>query len=227
MGQSQEPRRSPPLMFCHALIATPVEYPLRQCWNQLMFEFEKAACEKFDALAAAAGLKVASSHSSALRYESDSVFLQIFFDHKKTSVLIVEIGQKATAELQTERPFGLIEIMNMRGSPEVNYISGFRPMSQESLVQALEHLSKHTNEFAGKLLRNDASEFQALAAYRKNECTNRANPKNIRAARAEAKTALLSEDHFGFIKALRSIEVVLTSGERLSLVLAEKKILWG
>ncbi len=192
-----------------------------------MFQFEKAVSEKFDSLATEAGLKVSLSQPSAMRYENDNIFLQIFFDHKKTSVLIVELGHRAAFEMQSERPFGLIEILKMRASPEVNYISGFRPMSQETLVQSLEHLRLLTEKFAGKLLRNEDGEFQALVAYRKNECMNRANPKDMRAARAEAKDAMTKGDYFGFIKALRSIESVLTAGERQNLLLAEKKILWG
>lgn len=188
-----------------------------------MLSFETAIEDTILTWAKTQGLSLAMSSPRAARLESENVFLQFLFDNGRSYLLVVELGQKGPQE----RPFGLHEVLKMNKSPDERFLTALTPMGQETLSAALDNIKKWLEQFALALLQNDAAAFTKLQAFRKSACMEMAEPKKMRAARAEAKALLEKGNPLGYIRVMRTIEIILTPSERQELARAEKQVLWG
>jgi hypothetical protein len=148
----------------------------------------------------------------AVRYENESVFLNINFDGQRSFELGVEIGKISLIE--SERPFSLGEILRLCGPEHSALIDGLMIREAIHLPEALRHLAELTSNHAAEFLRGGDLPFAKLASQRQTEGDLYALEKTIHTARARSEVAWKKRDHRGVVSALAPIEQHLSPAER-------------
>lgn len=114
-------------------------------------------------------LCVAQPHEHAVKYESSSASLLVYYDYvqdHEAGVTIEKIPNPGGIEW---RPFELWEVLRSQNSPEGGTSGYLRLEDLLRLSLALERLAKLTKDWAEKLLDGDPEEFARLAEFRRCE----------------------------------------------------------
>jgi len=130
-----------------------------------MDQFEASVRRFFDPIADAAGMGCTVEEGIRVRFENESVFLEVLFDTRRWREISVVIGQREhTPEMF---PVNLVDVLRAYGYPDLSQVEALRGSTDEAVDQAIEILAGLTQKYALKLFGNDRGEFLYVAAYRK------------------------------------------------------------
>jgi hypothetical protein len=135
-------------------------------YHSTMSPFVGAVHRFFDSIIKPERMRPVVQEDNKVRYENESVFLDILFDAHRSYEISVVIGKLSTAETSGGRSFDLAEVLSMRTYPALPEISALRGPGQEPVATEVERLSRLTNQYAIRLLQHDEAYFPELATFR-------------------------------------------------------------
>jgi hypothetical protein len=151
-----------------------------------MNPFVDAAHRFFDPISRIADMACVTEKGAQVRYENESVFMDVVFDAHRSYEISVVIGELSAPKTQKGMPFDLGIILRMQAypsDPEPCLMIGNNP---STITVGIERLAKLTKEHAVDLLKHDEGKFLEVATFLKwaslKYAWDRNIPKSVTAA---------------------------------------------
>jgi len=147
----------------------------------VMDPFENSVRRFFDPIAKAAGMARKVEAPDSVRFENETVFLEVSFDRRRWREISVAIGQRVCTPGMF--PFNLVDILRACGYPNLSQVEALRGPTAEAIDEAIEILAGLTEKYALELLRNNREEFLYVGTFRHwaslKYARERNNPKSV------------------------------------------------
>jgi|SRR5579859_2457967 len=149
-----------------------------------MEQFKTSVHRFFDPIGSAAGLACTAETPDHVRFENETVFLEVSFDRRRSREISVAIGQRLrTPEMFA---FNLVDVLRACGYPNLSQVEALRGATAEAVDGAIEILAGLTEKYALELLHNNREEFLYVGTFRRwaslKYAWERNNPKSMIAA---------------------------------------------
>lgn len=165
------------------------------------------------------GLRIVEQKSTCVRYESPSVFVNVY--HGRASYeLDVEIGRMT----EPARWVALGEILVLADAPELESRQGFCVLTRERVREFVPKLADLFRRYAGRFLRCDAAVYQAAWQARSTWSVQYEKHVKLRIVRYQAELARQEKRFAKLVELYESIGDDLTEVEVRRLAYARKKI---
>ncbi|MGA8431383.1 MAG: hypothetical protein WB729_16290 [Candidatus Sulfotelmatobacter sp.] len=131
----------------------------------MMDRFEDSVHRFFDPIGNVAGMVCRAEAPDHVRFDNQTVFLEVWFDRHRTRELSVTIGQcERTTEMA---PFDLTDVLRAYGSPDLSQVSVLRGSTVEGIDKKIKLLAGLTEKYALELLQNNREEFLYVTTFRR------------------------------------------------------------
>ena len=183
--------------------------------------FVEAVNKYFLFLKSTYNFKVLTINDSYIRFESARVFINIQIDSGRTFEISITLGELSKKYENSERAFGLDEILRMQKVNENTYILATSIDAIDSSAERLSFLlQKHCKEF----LKGSELEFMRLSKYRDSQCTAYEERVYLEQKRKEAELAWKNKNFQSVVDAYLSIENHLSPAEVKKLSYSKTKL---
>src|ERR1039457_1047143 len=129
-----------------------------------MEQFKTSVHRFFDPIGSAGGLACTAEAPDHVRFENETVFLEVLFDRRRWREITVMIGRREHSPEMF--PFNLVDVLRAYGYPNLSQVSVLRGSTDEAVDEAIEILAGLTQKYASELLRNNREEFLYVGAFR-------------------------------------------------------------
>jgi hypothetical protein len=158
---------------------------------------------------------------SYIRYESESVFVNIQIDSHRTCEISISLGELNKLYDGAERPFSLAEVINLQKLDETTYLKATNSIALESSIEKLALLlAEHCKEY----LKNSELAFKRLSKFRDSQCLAYEEEAYLEQQRRQALFAWKNKNFHDVVKAYLSIKKHLSQGELKKLSYARKQV---
>lgn len=160
-----------------------------------MNRFEDAVRQFFDPVGNLAGMVCTAEAPDHVRFDNQTVFLEVWFDRHRTRELSVTIGQCERTPQMT--PFDLTDVLRAYGVPDLAQVSVLRGSTVDGVDKEIKLLAGLTEKYALKLLRNNPEEFLYVKTFRRWASLRYAWEKNSSKEVVVAYRALIASPSYG------------------------------
>ncbi len=181
--------------------------------------FEKEVAHAFKPLCKRFGFRQTLSGPLMCRFESEKVFVNIFFDVGRSYELGIAIGPINFIE----PGFSLAEILNYKHAPEAANWSFIQAGKESSIPPLVRGLSELLIKYAYSFLTEGEVAFANLVTFRKKECHDYQQKINLKRVRAQAEVAWSEKRYHDFVALMKEHSSALSTVEIEKLHYAEKK----
>jgi hypothetical protein len=128
--------------------------------------FVDAVRRFFDPVVKAERMRRVVEEDNHVRYENETVFLDILFDAHRSYEISVVIGELPATETRRAQSFDLVDVLRMQAYPGLPKVGEMRGISPAALTTAVERLSILTKEHAARMLQHDEAQFEEVSTFR-------------------------------------------------------------
>lgn len=165
-----------------------------------------------------------SQYVTYVRYESDSVFLNVY--HGRSSFeLNVEIGERVNKRDMSENPFTIGEILKLVNPGEAKEYRPYQASKAESVKKCVDELAHLVKTYANMALCGDHAFFQEVSGIRRQSSDELLRMWELNRVRREVETAWRDKNFRRVVEIYEPVEKDLTPAEVRKLEYAKKKCL--
>lgn len=186
--------------------------------------FSRLVENKFSFLISEYGFRCVFAISDFVRFESEDVFVSIFYDSNRSYEIGVEIGQLNVLFNDKERPFNLVEILRLEGVVGEKDNMSLQAIDSINIINVISRLSVLLSTYAVEFLKNSQFDFRRLSNFREMECNQHELQSEWFSIRREAQVAWRKKDYLKFIELYSSFKGSLSEVEKGKLAFAQKKV---
>lgn len=188
----------------------------------MTLHFKDYALASFRFLESDYSFTCVSAEEGRVRYESESVFVEVLFDGRRSFELDIGIGQRNVLHNGRERPFNMGEVLRAKGVEKAESYTFLQASTQERLQRAIERLSELLKKYGPELLKGSPFAFKSVAGLRVREGERYALDRDLKRIRREAQEAWKSKDFAKVVALYRPVEAHLSVSEVKKLEYADK-----
>ncbi|HFD11997.1 MAG TPA: hypothetical protein ENJ32_05980 [Crenotrichaceae bacterium] len=186
--------------------------------------FPELIQDEFSYLVENYGFHCVSATVFDVRFESDTVFVDVRYDANRSYEIGIEVGQKNVLFDGKERPFNLGEILRLRGVAEKEGYKAFQAADSVSLINCISRLSSWLEIYAVDFLQNDRFSFKRLSDFREKECDQYELETKLSHIRREVQIAWSNKDYLKVLELYQPVESFLSEVEKKKLAFAQRQI---
>jgi hypothetical protein len=186
-------------------------------------QLQTIAAQEFAFLKSEYGFKCVKNSPWLVRYESDVVFINIYFDWNRSYEFGCELGRNDNLRGSLKVPFDIGEIIRSKGNSDEHIGSSFQVTSRDSLEKFAKELASSLKYYAHEFLRGSSDAFNQVADLRDKECKEYALEKELRLMRSKLGDAWHNKDYQKVIELLSPLREKLRESELKKLKYALKK----
>ncbi|MBX3173811.1 MAG: hypothetical protein KF709_05330 [Gemmatimonadaceae bacterium] len=175
--------------------------------------------QNFEYLVTEHGFRLAESEPNRVRFESETVYVEVTYDGHRSYELDLLVGRVGSEEA----PFRIDEIVKLRQADKAYSSSLVQVTTAEALSSKLEQLARLLSEFGRDFISGHEGSFREAAMQRSNDVDRYARERALRAARAEAEEAWRKKDYHRFVMLMRPLRAHLSDEELSKLEVAERR----
>ena len=164
------------------------------------FTFKNCVLEEFDFLVNEYGFRCTQSRTYYLRFESNSVFLELHYDGQRSFEMDFSLGLLDDLYEGRERPFFLGELIKFSGTDENENYHLMQASSPEKVAILVPKLASLVKIYAEGFFSGDKVRFKALSDFREKECNQHDLEKTLKNVRAAVQLAWRNKDYARVIK---------------------------
>jgi len=188
--------------------------------SDLGLEFQ--AARHLDFLVSESGYRCTASTPYAVRFESQTTFIEVLFDGNRSYELDLVIGN--IDSIATRSPaFSIAEILRFKHATEAEKYALVQVTSSEALASFVEQLCLMLRKYGGDFVAGNEKSFEELSLQRQKESQAYALERDLRIARTAAEAAWRKKDYATMVKVLLPLCSNLTASEMGKLRFAEKQ----
>ena len=148
-----------------------------------------------------------------VRYENDTVFINIHFDGNRSYEFGCELGRKDDLRGSLKVPFDIGEIIRSKERSKKNIRSSFQVTNSGSLKKFTKELSYIVKHYAQEFLTGSNTAFHQAADFRDKECVEYALETDLKLMRSELASAWQNRDFKKVVELLVPLEGNLKQSE--------------
>ena len=192
----------------------------RNC--SVIISLAQFASRYFGFLETSYGFRCVLSSETAVRWETDGVFVQLRYDAHRSYEVGLEIGQLTAEAARLGPPFTLGEVLGLAGFALADR-PFFQTSTEERLEAATREIARLLVQYGKKFLLNDAEAFKSLSRQREQDCTSYAEERNVTRMRTAADKAWHERDYKAVVDLYREQMERLTLAETKRYEIALKR----
>jgi len=185
------------------------------------------ATKEFDFLNTEFGFRCVKAGSWLVRYESESVFVNIHFDGNRSYEFGCELGRNDDFRGSLKVPFDIGEIIRSKGYSEKDIPSSFQVTSSESLIKFAKELANCLKHNAHEFLVGSIDAFNKVADFRDKECEEYALETDLKFMRSQLDIAWQNKHYNKVIELLTPLKENLKLSELKKLQYSLRKVRGG
>ncbi|WP_039916746.1 hypothetical protein [Cellvibrio mixtus] len=184
--------------------------------------FNAAVLKHFNFLTIDYGFSVVQKDSYQIRFESDQVFLSVYYDANRSYELDVEIGLLSALFNVNERSFNLGELLRTENAIEGKQYRTFQVSSPDAIERCVSKLATLVLLNAKDYLLGNKFSFKRISDLRNSECTQLEMKRKLDDVRSEAQAAWQKKEYSKVVALYKPVEHMLSEVERKKLVFAQR-----
>lgn len=177
------------------------------------FVFRDCVLSKFKFLTSLYGFRCMRAESTYLRFESETVFVELQYDGQGSFEIDLSIGLLDELYDGKERPFYFKELIRFAAPDSKKNYQLIQASSSENVIHSVSEMAELIQKYAKELLSGNKSSFKALSDYREKECNKYALEIELRNIRSAVKKAWEQKDYASVVKLFDPIKNQITPSE--------------
>jgi len=170
------------------------------------------------------GFQCVKAGPTLVRYESESVFVNIYFDMNRSYEFGCELGRNDDLRGSLEVPFDIGEIIRSKKYSEKDTPSSYQVTSREYLKKYAKELANCLKNIANEFLVGSRDAFNKVADFRDKECEEYALETDLRLMRSQLNIVWQKKQYNLIVELLTPLKENLKQSEMKKLKYAMSKI---
>lgn len=185
--------------------------------------FKKCVLEEFGFLISQYGFKCQQADLNYLRFESDTVFVEFYYDGQRSYEMDFAIGLLGDIYNGKERSFYLGELVRFSDKVKKEDYKLIQASTPQKVTRLISKMSTLVDTYAKDFLLGNKSSFNELSCFRQRECNELALDITLNDIREAVQKAWKQKDYECIVKLYEPVKDHISQSEYKKLKYSRKK----